>query len=206
MTDFLEKLKKNRLVAVIRGEDPEQALFAARLAFDCGLSLVEVTFTTPDALSVIARLRAEGHPVGAGTVLSREDGEAAIQAGASFLVSPHADPEIIRLPLPVIPGVATPTEVMLAHKAGARVMKLFPAASYGPRHLRMLLDPFPFLQVMCTGGVDEGNALEYLDAGAVAVGHSSALFPRNALRDRDEASIRPRLLRLLRLCQGLTVL
>jgi 2-dehydro-3-deoxyphosphogluconate aldolase/(4S)-4-hydroxy-2-oxoglutarate aldolase len=198
MKAFLELAKKERLLAVIRGASAEQAIFAAKTAFESGLNFVEVALTTPGGLEAIARLRREGFPIGAGTVLSREDGENAILAGATFLVSPHFDPSICCLQekVPVIPGAATPTEIMAAHKMGVPLIKVFPSNSFGAAPIRMLLDPFPFLNLLCTGGIGEENMRDYLDAGAVAVGLASALFPRSELRQGDSAALRRRLSRV----------
>lgn len=118
--------------------------------------------------------------VGAGSVTSVELAEQAIDVGAQFLVSPGLSPAVIEIAdahdVPILPGVATPSEVQSAHDLGIRTVKLFPAAQLGgPAYLRALAAPFPFMRFVPTGGVDFSNAPDYLAAGALAVGIGSGL-------------------------------
>lgn len=155
-----------------------------------GVRIIEFTLTTPDAYAMIEKFSKRSDLesvdgmssplVGAGTVLTTEQARRAVDAGASFLVSPICDPTVIeeagKLGVAMMPGTHTPTEMVQAHRAGAPLCKLFPAPADGPAWLRALLGPLPFLRVVPTQGVDEGNIAEWLQAGAWAVGLVGSLF------------------------------
>lgn len=197
-----QALLRSRLFGVIRAEDAEAARWAAEAAVAGGLELVEVTLTTPGALQAIEQLSEASCLVGVGTVLDADQAREAVRAGARFVVSPHADPAIVTLcreaGVWVAQGAATPTEMIRAHGLGADCVKVFPAEALGgPRFIRLVRDPLPFLSLMPTGGVDAGNLKAYLDAGASAVGVSTALFDRAAMRRRDAEAITRRAEELL---------
>lgn len=188
-------LAPDRLIGVIRAPDAATAVWAARAAAMGGLRWIEITLTTPEAPRAIAELAADpALVVGAGTVLTPQDARDALAAGARYLVSPHTDPLILELARAAgawaVPGAATPTELLAAHRLGAEVIKVFPAEALGgPRYLRLVRDPMPFLALMPTGGVDGDNLVAYLEAGAVGVGVATALFPRQAVARRDAAAL-----------------
>ena len=177
-----EVLRRHRLMAVVRGDDPDAALDSILVLAEAGITLVEVSVTSKDAVGVLVRARAElgpDAPLGAGTVLTEADVVQAEQAGASFIVTPGLAPavaESVRLGLPALVGALTPAEVIAASLAGAAAVKVFPASLGGPRYLRMLREPFPDVPFVPFGGVDEGSASAYLSAGALAVGVGSALL------------------------------
>jgi 2-dehydro-3-deoxyphosphogluconate aldolase/(4S)-4-hydroxy-2-oxoglutarate aldolase len=147
-----------------------------------GVSLVEVSLTTPGAFEVISGARAElgdDASVGAGTVITAQDADRAASAGADFVVTPAIVPGLrtaAERGLPLLAGALTPTEIVAAAGQGAAAVKLFPASLGGARYLRALLDPFPTVQLVPVGGVDADAAREYLAAGAVAVGVGSPLI------------------------------
>lgn len=151
-----------------------------------GIGAFELTLNEPeaaalDALGVAVR-RAEGSTlaVGAGTVLTIEAAQRALDAGATFLVSPHIDIDLVAWAaahgIPILPGAATPTEVLAAWRAGAAAVKAFPASTLGPNFIRELRGPFPDIPILPTGGVTAANAGEFVEAGAIAVGIGSWLF------------------------------
>lgn len=180
--NLLDTLRSRRLLAIIRGTDPEAAVRAAVALARAGISLIEVSLNTPDAFGVIARARAELGPdvdLGAGTVITAEDADRASDAGAGFLVTPAITPGLAAAAerrLPVLGGALSPSEVVTAMRHGAAAVKLFPASLGGPRYLRALRDPFPTVPFVPVGGVDADAAREYLAAGAVAVGVGSPLL------------------------------
>ncbi|GAA3878682.1 bifunctional 4-hydroxy-2-oxoglutarate aldolase/2-dehydro-3-deoxy-phosphogluconate aldolase [Streptomyces sedi] len=181
--NLLESLRARRLLAIVRGSDPDASLRAVRTLVSQGVSLVEISLSGRDALEVIAAARAElgpDAPLGAGTVLTAEDATAAHAAGADFLVTPGLGAgldEARRLGLPTLAGALTPSEIIAARSAGATAIKIFPAdAMGGPRYLRALRGPFPDLPLVPVGGVDAEAARAYLEAGAVAVGVGSPLL------------------------------
>lgn len=195
--EVLERLAVERATAILRTDDGELAGPAMEAAVRGGFRVVEFTLTVPGALERIAELaRRPELVVGAGTVLDVDEAREAVERGARFLVSPVVDEEVIEaarsLGVVAIPGCQTPTELLRAHRAGAQLQKLFPAPANGPEHVRACLGPLPFLRIVPTSGVDEGNAAAFLAAGAFAVGFVAPLFPREALVARDLAAIEAR--------------
>lgn len=156
---------------------------AAGAALEAGLGAVEITFTLPSAARAIERLRRE-HPaalVGAGTVRKLSELEDAAAAGAQFLVAPGLNPDLLdaaqRRGLPMLPGVFTASEIDLALRLGAGLLKLFPAEPLGPGYVASLMQPFPDARLVPTGGISAANGAAYLKAGAAAVAMGSSLFP-----------------------------
>jgi 2-dehydro-3-deoxyphosphogluconate aldolase/(4S)-4-hydroxy-2-oxoglutarate aldolase len=199
--NLLAALRAHRLLAIVRGSDPDAALTTVLTLVEEGVTLIEVSLSGRDALDVIARARAALGPdatLGAGTVLSSDDARAAQKAGATFLVTPAVSDGIAtgrELGLPVLAGVMTPTDILQARRLGADAFKLFPAGSAGgPRYLRDLRGPFPDLPFVPVGGVDAPAADVYLREGAAAVGVGSPLIgdaaeggDLTALRERARA-------------------
>ncbi|MEV5007414.1 bifunctional 4-hydroxy-2-oxoglutarate aldolase/2-dehydro-3-deoxy-phosphogluconate aldolase [Streptomyces sp. NPDC056159] len=181
--DLLAALRAHRLLAIVRGSDPDAALTTVLTLAEEGVTLIEVSLSGRDALDVIARARAALGPdvtLGAGTVLSTEDARAAHKAGAAFLVTPAVSDGVAtgrELGLPVLAGVMSPTDILQALRLGADALKLFPAGSAGgPGYLRDLRGPFPDLPFVPVGGVDAEAAAAYLRGGATAVGVGSPLI------------------------------
>jgi 2-dehydro-3-deoxyphosphogluconate aldolase/(4S)-4-hydroxy-2-oxoglutarate aldolase len=180
-----------RRVPAARGADILGALA------DGGVRAFELTLNDPeaDALrsieAVAAGAASNGVALGAGTVLSIEAAGRAIDAGATFLVMPHLDADLVEWAaargIPAFPGAATPTEIFAAWRAGAAAVKLFPASSAGPGFVRELRGPFPDIPVLPTGGVTLATAPAFITAGAVAVGMGGWL-----IGDGDPAGIRAR--------------
>ncbi|WP_030452545.1 bifunctional 4-hydroxy-2-oxoglutarate aldolase/2-dehydro-3-deoxy-phosphogluconate aldolase [Herbidospora cretacea] len=181
MTGFLPDLREHRLLAIVRGPDREAALNTVLTLAEEGVRLTEVSLVTAGALEVIRDARSAlgpGAHLGAGTVVTADDARRAAEAGASFLVTPAVSEAVgagAALGLPVLAGALTPTEVVAASAAGAAAIKLFPASLGGVRHLRALRDPFPDIPFVPVGGVGPAEAVDYLEAGAVAVGVGSPL-------------------------------
>lgn len=170
-----------RVLAILRGMDPERTALLARRAWELGIGAVEVPIATPDAEhSLRAAVRAgDGRPVGAGTVVTPEQVRTATHNGASFTVAPGLDTEVVRagedLRLPHLPGVATPSEVQHANRLGLHWLKAFPATALGTGWFSAMRGPFPGVDFVATGGIGAWNAQEYLRAGASVVAVGSAL-------------------------------
>lgn len=171
------------LLGILRGCTPRETVARAERAWDLGITTVEVTVEVPEQ---VASLRAavtaaheRGLRVGAGTVWTPEQVDAVRDAGAAFTVAPGFDPLVAarsrHAGMPHLPGVATPSEVQAALRAGHTWLKTFPAAALGAGFLRLLRGPFPHVRLVATGGIDAGNAAEFLDAGADVVAVGSAL-------------------------------
>lgn len=176
------RIRATRVIAVMRGFTAGEAVRAGDALSNAGARVLEVSLVDPEALSSIREMREalrDACIVGAGTVLTRAQAEAALDAGADFLFSPGLNREVLAAARErgglAIPGVFTPTEVSAALELGTPLVKLFPAEPLGPAYLRQLLGPFPNLAAVPTGGVGAGNAVEYLRAGAVALGAGSSL-------------------------------
>lgn len=167
-----------------------------------GFRLLEFTISTPGAYELISEFsRRPGLIVGAGTVLDLESLEAAVGAGAKFLVSPVFDPQIVaaarELDVAVLPGCYTPTELLQAHRSGVACQKLFPAPGDIAAYLRAVLGPMPFLRVVPTNGVHGGNASDVLAAGAVGVGFTTSLFDLTEVEHRQTEKVYERARALL---------
>lgn len=189
--EALERIRELGLLAVVRGESRKAALEVTEALIEGGVLGIEITFTTPEAHLVIKDLNEEyGDRIllGAGTVTEPGQVESSVAAGATFLVSPGCDPDLLPLMLKtgltVMPGVLTPSEVMVARRLGAEAIKLFPGSSGGPPYLKALRGPFPDVAFLPTGGVSLENVAEWFAAGAFAVGAGGALAPPS-LEGRD---------------------
>jgi 2-dehydro-3-deoxyphosphogluconate aldolase/(4S)-4-hydroxy-2-oxoglutarate aldolase len=167
------QITASRLVVVARRLDPSKLEVLLELTSDNSV-VVEVTMDAADAIHNIQRLRALGVTVGAGTVLTKDEAHAAIEAGATFLVSPLLDESLVSWVanegVPMLAGAITPTEISRAWNAGAAAVKIFPASVAGPSLIRELRGPLGHIPLMPTGGIDASNAPQFLEAGAVAVG------------------------------------
>ncbi len=179
---LLDRLRSDRIVAVVRTETSSDALRAALAIIASGIRIVEITFTTPGAAAVIERLRQDHGPeiiIGAGTVTQAEQLGEARAAGADFAVSPGWSSKLVHtardVGVPFVPGVLTPTEMQRAVMTSVRLVKLFPADLVAPNYLRAIATVFPALELMPTGGVDASNAAAWLSAGAIAVGVGGGL-------------------------------
>jgi 2-dehydro-3-deoxyphosphogluconate aldolase/(4S)-4-hydroxy-2-oxoglutarate aldolase len=181
MKDALQIITADRALTVVRAPRiPDPVALAEALA-SSGIRAVELTFTTPDVLAAIAAGAAAGHLVGVGTVLTADQAKQAIDAGASFLVTPGLRTDVAAVALdagvPVLIGALTPTEVQVAVEAGAAAVKIFPAKLFGPSYLKDLHGPYPDVPLIPSGGVNAGNAKSFLDSGAVAVTAGTDVVP-----------------------------
>jgi 2-dehydro-3-deoxyphosphogalactonate aldolase len=183
MLSYDEAFAEMPLVAIVRGVRPEEVLDVAGALYDGGIRIVEVPLNSPDPLDSIRRLAAmQGVMVwGAGTVLNVEQVEAVVAAGGTVIVSPNTDAAVIRRSVELgavpLPGFATATEAFTALAAGARGLKLFPAATYGSGHLKGLAAVLPPEAVlMPVGGVGPDNMAEWWQAGARGFGLGSDLY------------------------------
>jgi len=182
------KIEASRVIAILRGDFSNLFGQIAHILAEAGIRAMEVTMNSPSALDGIRQMKeatGEACLVGAGTVLNEQQAEAAIAAGAEFIVAPNTNPRVIAHCLAhsvcVIPGAYTPTEILQAQSLGAPLIKLFPADLTYFKALRGPLNDVPFV---VTGGVSLENAGAFLRAGAVAVGIGSQLV-NSDVRDAD---------------------
>ena len=190
------RIEEVGILPAIRVLSSADALFAAEAVYQCGIPLAEITMTTPGAIEVISRL-AKDFPemiVGAGTVLDEDTARRCLDAGAKFLTSTGLVLEVVEFALKndvvVFPGALTPTEVIAAWRAGSDFVKVFPcSANGGHSYIRALKVPFPQIPMIASGGVNQLTAVDFILAGAAALGVGAELIPSEALRVRNERQI-----------------
>ncbi len=202
--DWLNLLKRHRVIAVIRTESVTVGLEMAKAAAAGGIRLIEVTWNSHQPAALVEALRAEvPHcTIGCGTVLNLAQIKDAIAAGAQYGFMPHVDAALIGYGRdqgwPIHPGALTPTEMMTAWNAGASGVKVFPVAAMGGcDYIRSLQGPLSHIPLIPTGGVTLENAKEFLMAGAIAVGLSGELFPQPAVAQQNWGEIAARAQRLM---------
>ena len=185
MNNVKETMKATKVVAIIRGMAPEICVNLAKAYREGGIRLVEVTFNQvgnpEDTVAGIKAIKA-AYPdmhVGAGTVLAESQLDLAIGAGAEFMVTPNTNAALIRKAkaagLVTMPGAMTPTEMVVAHEAGADYVKIFPVRALGVAYVRDVLAPLKHLNLIAVGGVSPDNAADYTKAGCVGIGASGSL-------------------------------
>ena len=192
---ILNQLHQNYLVAVIRGKSEQDAIDMIEQIIKGGIYNIEITFTTPNAASVIQYFNQKEDPrllIGAGTVMDTTTASIAIQSGAKYIVSPHFDKEIATIcnlnAIPYLPGCGSVTEIVQALKTGADVVKLFPGNLLGASFIKDVHGPIPQVELMPSGGVSIENMHEWYNNGAFAIGIGSAL-QKGAKDGKDEIII-----------------
>ncbi len=192
----LAHIERTRVISIVRGITGIQLDMLAQTLLEAHMPVMEVTLNSPDALASISMLQqryGERMYIGAGTVIDVEDAERALEAGASFLVTPNTDEDVIHLAasrdVPIFPGAMTPTEIVRCWKAGATAVKIFPSASIGISYMKELQGPLSHIPMIAVGGVNEANIAEFLTAGCYAVGIGGYIADKQALETGDTASI-----------------
>ncbi len=169
LSGMMGEMYRYRLVAVVRSKSSEEALAVTEAVAEGGVKFVEITLTVPGAIGVVGTLAKKKNLfVGAGTVLSKEDAQKAIAAGAQFIVSPTLELDLIPVchnaGVACISGAASPTEILSVMRSGADLVKIFPADCLGgPYFIRQMLGPFPDARFMVSGGVNKDNVKEYVE-------------------------------------------
>jgi 2-dehydro-3-deoxyphosphogluconate aldolase / (4S)-4-hydroxy-2-oxoglutarate aldolase len=184
----IERLINPGIIAVVRARHATQVPPLAEALLAGGVIAIEITLTTPHAIDAIRNATHALAPhalIGVGTVLDLASCQAAIDAGAKFVVSPVLRPELVAVAhaagCPIMLGAYTPTEAQHAHEAGADFVKIFPADTLGPAYIKALRAPLPHLRIVPTGGVDLDTAPAFLEAGCAALGVGSALVSNRIL-------------------------
>ena len=204
----LERIRSTGLIPVIRARTAEEAAQAADAIQAGGVGVLEITMTVPGAVEVIREVAGRGGDavVGAGTVLDPEAARSCIDAGARFIVSPSFNPDTIaacrEAGVPVLPGALTPTEVLAAWRAGADLVKVFPAGAVGgPSYIKSLKAPLPQIDLVPTGGVNLKTAGDFIRAGAAALGVGADLVDLEALRRGEPEVLTERAREFVRIVQ-----
>ncbi len=176
-------IAREKIIAIVRGADPEQCVRIGQALYDGGIRLMEITYnqkdpgsfqTTAEAIGALARTFAGKMDIGAGTVTTEALVELTAAAGGKFIISPETNEAVIRrtleLGLVSIPGAMTPTEILTAHRAGADFVKLFPAAQLGIPYVKAIRAPISHVKMLAVGGINEQNVTDFLDAGLCGAG------------------------------------
>lgn len=179
----IEWANKEKIIAIVRGIEPEKCLKVAQALYDGGIRMMEITYdqrnpdsweTTARSIGEIAKVFEGKMLVGAGTVTSTKLVEMTHEAGGLFIISPNTNEDVIRrtreLGMVSMPGALTPTDVMIAYEAGADIVKIFPISAFGPEYLKAIKAPLSHVPMMAVGGINEKNIGDYLAAGAIGVG------------------------------------
>lgn len=190
--EIISGLTNPGIIAVVRADSTAEILLACEALIAGGVIAIEITLTTPNALSIIREAANKFFAnaiVGAGSVIDAKKCKEAIDAGAEFIVSPITKTEIVGIARAanraVMLGAFTPAEAQLAHEAGADFVKIFPADVLGPSYIKSILAPLPHLKIIPTGGVDLQNAAEFLKAGCVALGVGSTMVSKKILATKS---------------------
>lgn len=204
---FVTRFGQEKASAILRMDDQEKAAKAMDAAIRGGFTIVEFTLTVPGVFDLVRDFsQREGIVVGTGTVMTAEQAQLSVEAGARFIVSPVVDEVVIGaatdLGVASMPGTHTPTEMLRAHRAGAPLCKLFPAPAGGPAWVRAVLGPMPYLKIVPTNGVDEHNAGEWMAAGVFGAGFVAPLFPPDDLANSRWEAIEARAGRCIKAVQG----
>lgn len=193
----VEFIESHKAVAVLRLPSPDLYDQIEEALISGGVKVIEITMTTPDALSIIKKAAGKNRSdcvIGVGSVMDEETANKAVDAGAQFIVSPIIKESIIKAAVQhrvaVMPGAFTPTEIQRAYELGADIVKVFPAGILGMDFFTSVLAPMPHLKLMPTGGVSLTNAADWIKAGACAVGVGSALVDSQSLAQNDFDKIR----------------
>ena len=198
-----ESIKKNKLIAIMRNVSEDLALSIAQVLYEGGVRLVEVTFNqaagengiaaTCKAIKSIKDGCPQGMYVGAGTVLTGEQMNMAVNAGAEYIISPNVNVGIIqstkKLGLVSIPGAFTPTEIELAYSSGADFVKVFPADSLGLSYAKAIMAPLNHIPMLAVGGVDLENLTSFFSAGYCGVGIGGNIIKQNLINDKKFEAI-----------------
>ncbi len=181
-TQLIESLRNEKIIAIVRGLPVDIAIKVGQALYEGGIRFIEVTFNqssptciqdTSAAITALSELYDDCH-VGAGTVITMEQLQAAKDAGAKYIISPNTDTDIIKrtveLGMLSMPGAYSPTEAVVAHQAGATFIKLFPSETLGPTYIKALTAPLSHMSFLAVGGVNDTNMADFYKAGALGFG------------------------------------
>ncbi len=194
--DVIKIIEREKIISIIRGIAPEDAVKVANALYDGGIKLVEVTFdqsnpdkfiNTVNAIKAIKEFAGDKMCVGAGTVITEEQVDLAYSAGAEYIVSPDTDEKVIKhtveLGMVSLPGAYTPSEIKKAHNAGADFVKIFPCSSAS--YVKAIKAPLSHIKYLAVGGVSVDNALEFMKAGAVGIGIGGNLVNKDWIKNGE---------------------
>jgi 2-dehydro-3-deoxyphosphogluconate aldolase/(4S)-4-hydroxy-2-oxoglutarate aldolase len=189
--DFIQRIHSEKIVPLFRKKSAKFIVSVCPLLLGSGFHTVEITMESNEAVESIRLIKHaySGIYVGAGTVKTIDDVDKALDAGADFIVTPILNHKLLQYlnekGVPFISGAFTPSEIFDAYQHGAAMVKVFPAAALGTGFIKNLKGPLSEIPLMVTGGINLGNCVEFLQAGADAVGVGSSLIPKEAVQAED---------------------
>lgn len=191
------------IIGILRGYSKTTTLKIIDIYEKAGFKNIEITMNTPDVINIIAAVvkkYAGQLNIGAGTVLTQQHVENVLSVGGHFIVSPIVDIDVIQYcqskGIPIFPGAYTPTEIYQAWKAGAKMVKVFPARNLGPTYIKDVLAPLDDIALLPTGGVNMDNLNAYLEVGAQGFGMGGLLFDKQLIEKEDWVGLENHLLEI----------
>ena len=188
--EVLDNIKRLGICAIVRGTSADTLCRIADSLLEGGVKMIEVTFNTPGAAEMIQELVKKYNDemiIGAGTVLDSETARIAILSGASFILSPTFNLEMVktcqRYSVLPVPGISTPTEAMTAWESGAQIVKVFPAGVFGPQYIKQLKGPLSQIEMMAVGAINTENFGDFIKAGACSAGLGSDLVNKKLVEE-----------------------
>ena len=200
--EIIQKVLEEKVIAIVRGIETEKCLKVAEALYAGGIRLMEVPFnakdpagdqTTADCIAALAKEYEGRMLVGAGTVLNTKQVELTAQAGGSYIIAPNVNVDVIRrtveLGMVSMPGAMTPTEIEVAHEAGAQFVKLFPAANLGTDYVKAVRAPLSHIKLLAVGGISEKNFADFLKVGVVGAGVGGNLANKTWIENGEYGKI-----------------
>lgn len=199
----IEYIKKHKIIAIARGVSKDEIIQTARALYDGGIRLLEVTYNqknpdcikeTPHMIEKLCDEFGDKMKIGAGTVMNIEQTEAAISAGAQYIISPNTSIKVIektrQLGAISMPGALSPSEIVNAYEMGGQMIKIFPAGNIGIPYIKSLIGPLSHIPLLAVGGVNADNLMDFLNIGLVGAGIGSSLVNLNLIKNNDYDKLR----------------
>ena len=201
-----ERFRKVPIIGILRGMDIENLLYILEAFYRGGLTTIEITMNSlgvEEQIGTAVENFGDRLNIGAGTVRHTGELDRALDAGATFIVTPNVDEAVItrckERQIPIFSGALTPTEVYQAHKWGAEMIKVFPASVMGPDYFKSLKGPMDTIPLIATGGIHERNMIEYLKAGAYGFGIGGTLFDKNLIAEKEWTALTENMRKFVRI-------
>ncbi len=196
MNEIIDRINKNKIIAIVRGVSPEDMIPMGKALNDGGIKLLEVTFNqssptgekdTAEAIKRLCDYFGDEVSIGAGTVINEGQVEIAVAAGAKYIISPNTDVKVIKKTNDMgaisIPGALTPSEISFAHDTGAHFVKVFPAGVFGIDYIKAVRAPLSHISLLAVGGVDDKNLMEFINAGIKGIGVGSNIVNKTLIKE-----------------------
>lgn len=200
------RFHKMPIIGILRGMDADNLLFILESFYRAGLNTIEITMNSKgveEQIGTAVENFGDRLNIGAGTVRHTGELDRALDAGATFIVTPNVDEDVItrckKRQIPIFSGALTPTEVYQAHKWGAEMIKVFPASVMGPGYIKSLKGPLDTILLIATGGIHDRNLIEYLKAGAYGFGIGGTLFDKNLIAEKEWTALTEHMRKFVRI-------